>query len=109
MFLFLCWQILLKLGIFETISTLYIGIIKASIFSVPTPSITQSIPTAWAPFSQSKLRLFRIGAKLAVDLDYRADVSRFWNEESPAILQSSSKLKTILAPDVNGRFSKEEL
>ena len=60
-------------------------------FSVPTPRITDSITTAWAPLSPGKSRVLRIGSTLALDAEYRPDVSRFWNEEVPALLSASKK------------------
>lgn len=47
--------------------------------------ITEHVPTAWAPFNKNN-RFFRIGTTLSIDTDYRADATRFWNEEIPAIL-----------------------
>lgn len=62
--------------------------------SVPTPRITDSITTAWPPLSAGKQRLYRIGTRLALDAEYRADASRFWNEEVPALLAAGKKKTT---------------
>lgn len=61
---------------------------------MPTPRITDSITTAWPPLSAGKQRLYRIGTRLALDAEYRADASRFWNEEVPALLAAGKKKTT---------------
>lgn len=63
---------------------------------VPTPKITDHIPTSWTPFNKNR-RFLRIGTILAVDSDYRADATRFWNEEIPAIYSTSKINKTIVS------------
>lgn len=65
-------------------------------YSVPTPKITDHIPTSWTPFNKNR-RFLRIGTILAVDSDYRADATRFWNEEIPAIYSTSKINKTIVS------------
>lgn len=110
-YLFLYWLISRKLGKFNRVFEDVKWTKQNSIFSysVPTPSITEHITTVWAPFSLSKSRLFRIDSTPELDADYRADVSRFWNEEIPSVLQSSRKKNLPTADVTSGLYRKEEL
>lgn len=73
-----------------------------STHSTPTPNISDNLPAVWTPFSRSKTRLLRIGAKLEVESDYRSDFTSFWNEEIPSLLWTpSAALKEPVVPASN--------
>jgi hypothetical protein len=42
-------------------------------FSVPTPQVTDSITVAWAPLAPNKNRVYRIGAKVTIDNEWKKD------------------------------------
>ncbi|XP_059353517.1 carboxylesterase 4A-like [Daphnia carinata] len=73
---------------------------------VPTSIITDHIPTSWTPFNKNRLFL-RIGTTLVVDSDYRADASRFWNEEISVILHPTDKKNDTIVSNAN--IEKDEL
>ncbi len=59
--------------------------------SVPTPQVTDAITVAWAPLAPNKNRVYRIGSKLSVDNEWKADAVKFWNSDIPALMTKKPK------------------
>jgi len=59
--------------------------------SVPTPTITDNLNVAWTPLMPTQNNVFRIGDKLSVDVDYKQDVLKFWQEDIPKLFKKKEK------------------
>jgi hypothetical protein len=44
--------------------------------SNPTPNLTDAVNVAWTPLGPNENKVYRIGAKLKVEEDYKKDVLR---------------------------------
>lgn len=61
--------------------------------SVPTPTITDNLNVAWTPLMPTQNNVFRIGDKLSVDVDYKQDVMKFWQEDIPKLFKKKASAK----------------
>jgi len=61
--------------------------------SVPTPTITDDLNVAWTPLMPTQNNVFRIGDKLSVDVDYKQDVLKFWQEDIPKLFKKKASTK----------------
>jgi len=61
--------------------------------SVPTPTITDDLNVAWTPLMPTQNNVFRIGDKLSVDVDYKQDVLKFWQEDIPKLFKKKASAK----------------
>lgn len=61
--------------------------------SVPTPTITDNLNVAWTPLMPTQNNVFRIGDKLSVDVDYKQDVMKFWQEDIPKLFKKKASTK----------------
>lgn len=61
--------------------------------SVPTPTITDNLNVAWTPLMPTQNNVFRIGDKLSVDVDYKQDVLKFWQEDIPKLFKKKASAK----------------
>lgn len=61
--------------------------------SVPTPTITDNLNVAWTPLMPTQNNVFRIGDKLSVDVDYKQDVMKFWQEDIPKLFKKKASSK----------------
>lgn len=61
--------------------------------SVPTPTITDNLNVAWTPLMPTQNNVFRIGDKLSIDVDYKQDVMKFWQEDIPKLFKKKASAK----------------
>lgn len=61
--------------------------------SVPTPTITDNLNVAWTPLMPTQNNVFRIGDKLSVDVDYKQDIMKFWQEDIPKLFKKKASAK----------------
>ena len=59
--------------------------------SVPTPSLSEHITTAWPPLSPTTHNILRIDTKLSIMQDYLQDRLRFWTDTVPGIFAKKDK------------------
>ena len=58
---------------------------------------------SWMPLSTEKSQILRIDSNLTMEKDYRMDITRFWNEEIPALLTSTGQKRSPI------QHNKDEL
>jgi len=61
--------------------------------SVPTPTITDNLNVAWTPLMPTQNNVFRIGDKLSIDVDYKQDIMKFWQEDIPKLFKKKASAK----------------
>jgi len=61
--------------------------------SVPTPTITDDLNVAWTPLMPTQNNVFRIGDKLSIDVDYKQDIMKFWQEDIPKLFKKKASAK----------------